>query len=181
MHSITGRAVTVRRSGAGQELVVHATGSDVLPIEPALGAPGIAPGTFGSGSTSAYATKGLFFIPDRSILVSHLRAYIDTAGIGDDHYAQIGEVSGTTGIDEVSAALGTNATIPSSSLEQRFCRLPFTTAVLLETGKTCSLAAINAPDDPARGTSQFDSVGVGQASGAFGTAEFLITVEVSVA
>ena len=145
--------------GAGQKLLVYATGSDVLPIEAALGATGVTPGsygdggnvpritvdaqgritsvatlpvsggggggssggfvagatgTFGSGSTSAYATKGLLFIPDQSILVSHIRAYIDATSIGEDHYAQIAEVSGITAADTVTAVLGTSATVAAA-------------------------------------------------------------------
>ena len=170
VQNTTGQEVTVGGPGgggtvpvgAGQRLLVYATGSDVLPIEAALGATDVTPGsygdggsvpritvdaqgriisvatlpvtgggggsssgghvsgatgTFGSGSTSAYATKGLLFVPDQPILVSHLRAYIDAAIIGEDNYAQIAEVSGITAADTVTAVLGTSATVASSSLE----------------------------------------------------------------
>ncbi len=197
VQNTTGQEVTVGGPGggatvpvgAGQRLLVYATGSDVLPIEAALGATGVTPGsygdggnvprltvdaqgritslatlpvtgggggsssgglvsgatgTFGSGSTSAYATKGLLFVPDQSILVSHLRAYIDATSIGEDHYAQIAEVCGITAADTVTAVLGTSATVASSSLELKRYRFPFATAVLLEAGKTYLLATVNA-------------------------------------
>ena len=258
VQNTTGQAVTVTGPGggakvpvgAGQRLVVYATGSDVLPIEAALGATGVTPGsygdggnvprltvdaqgritslatlpvtgggggggssgghvsgatgTFGSGSTSAYATKGLLFIPDQAILVSHLRAYIDAASNGEDHYAQIAEVSGITAADTVTAVLGTSATVASSSLELKGYRFPFATAVLLEAGKIYLLASVNAsatgtavnrvgvisrggssgwdlnaPGETIWGTPQLDSigVGVGQAPAAFGTGKFLIAVK----
>jgi hypothetical protein len=149
VQNTTGQSVTVSSSGGGatvpvgpgQKLLVYPTGSEVLPIEAALGATGVTPGsygdggnvprltvdaqgritsvttlplsgggggssggfvagatgTLGSGSPSAYATKGLLFVPDQPILVNHLRAYIDAAATGQDHYAQIAEVSGITG------------------------------------------------------------------------------------
>ena len=234
--------------GAGQKLLVYTTGSDVLPIEAALGATGVTPGSYGdggnvprltvdaqgritsvttlplsgggggssggfvagatgnlgSGSPSAYATKGLLFIPDQSILVSHIRANIDAASNGEDHYAQIAEVSGITVADTVTAVLGTSATVASSSLELKGYRFPFAAAVLLEAGKTYLLATVNAsgsattvnrvgvisrggssgwdlnaPGETVWGTPQLDSVGlgVGQAPAAFGTGKFLVAVE----
>jgi hypothetical protein len=260
VQNTTGQEVTVGGPGGGatvpvgtgQRLLVYATGSDVLPIEAALGATGVTPGsygdggnvprltvdaqgritslatlpvtgggsgssggfvagatgTFGSASTSAYATKGLLFVPDQSILVSHIRAYIDATDTGQDHYAQIAEVSGITAADTVTAVLGTSATVASSSLELKGYRFPFATAVLLEAGKTYLLATVNAsgtatttnrvgvisrggssgwdlnaPGETVWGTPQLDSigVGVGQAPAAFGTGKFLIAVEGTIA
>jgi hypothetical protein len=233
---------------ARQRLLVYATGSDVLPIEAALGATGVTPGsygdggnvprltvdaqgritsvttlpvsgggggssggfvsgatgTLGSGSPSAYATKGLLFVPDQPILVSHLRAYIDAAATGQDHYAQIAEVSGVTASDTVTAVLATSATLQTTSTELHLYRFAFAPAVLLEAGKTYLLATVNAsgtattpnriaviapggslgwdlnaPGETAWGTPQLDSIGlgVGQAPAAFGTGKFLIAVE----
>jgi hypothetical protein len=245
--STTGGATVV--VGAGQKLLLYATGSAVLPIEAALGASGVTPGSYGdggnvprltvdaqgritgittlpvtgggggssgggfvagatgnlgSGSTSAYATKGLLFVPDQAILVSHLRAYIDATSIGQDHYAQIAEVSGATAADTITTVLGTSATLPSTSTELLLYRFPFATAVLLDAGKTYLLASVNAsgtattanrvaviapggslgwdlnaPGETSWGTPQLDSigVGVGQAPAAFGTGKFLIAIE----
>jgi hypothetical protein len=164
---------------------VGATGSEVLPIEAALGATGVTPGsygdgsnvprltvdaqgritsvttlpvsgggssstgghvsgatgTLGSGSPSAYATKGLLFVPDQPILVSHLRAYIDAAATSQDHYAQIAEVSGVSGSDTVTAVLATSATLPTTSTELHLSRFALAPAVLLEAGTTYLLAS----------------------------------------
>ncbi len=163
-----------------------------------------ATGTFGSGSTSAYATKGLLFIPDQSILVSHLRAYIDATSIGEDHYAQIAEVSGVTAADTVTGGARHQQHARQQLSGAPAHRFPFATAVLLEAGKTYLLAAINAsgsgtavnrvavisrggssgwdlnaPGETVWGTPQLDSIGlgVGEAPAAFGTGKFLIEVE----
>ena len=257
VQNTTGQPVTVTGPaggatvpvGAGQRLLVYATGSDVLPIEAALGATGVTPGsygdggnvpritvdaqgritslatlpvsgggggssggfvagatgTFGSGSTSAYATKGLLFVPDQSILVSHIRAYIDAASNGEDHYAQIAEVSRhhgsrhghrgsrhqCNGRQQLSGAKG----LPLSVRHGRAARgrqdLPARQRQRLghepppSTGSASS-PAVAAPagtsmrparPSGARRSSTASGVGVGQAPAAFGTGKFLIAVE----
>ena len=163
-----------------------------------------ATGTMGSGSTTAFATKGLLFVPDRQIMVSHVWASLAAVAVGQDHHARIAEISGPSIGDTITALLATSATVQTVSTDLRLCRYPFATPVLLEPGKTCLLATVNAagtgttanrtasiassantswdlnaPGQTLWGTAQFDTIGlaIGQAPAALGTGKYCIALE----
>jgi hypothetical protein len=138
---------------ANSRLLVYGTGSAVLPVDAALGATGVTPGSYGHGanvprltvnaqgritsvatlpvsggggggssaggyfagatgglgtvSTTSFATKGLLFVPDRPLLVSHVCAWIAAAATGQNHWAQLAELTGPTAADTVQAILAT--------------------------------------------------------------------------
>lgn len=165
---------------------------------------GGATGNPGPASTSAFATKGIVLVPERQLLVTHVCAYLAAAAIGQDHFAQIAEVTGPTASDSVNAVPGTSATRQSVATYLAHYRFPFATAVLLEPNKVYLVALVNAdgsgttacragitssgtstawdPNAPAQafwGAPQFASIGltVGQSSDAFGTGKYNITLD----
>jgi hypothetical protein len=235
---------------AGSHLLLYATGTAVLPVEAALGATGVTPGSYGDGanvprltvnaqgrithattlpvtgggggggsggawfsgatgnagaaSSSAFATKGLLLVPERQLLVTHACAYLAAAAVGQDHFAQIAELTGPTASDSVTAVLATSATRQSVATHLGHYRFAFAEAVLLDPGKVYLIAAVNAdgsgttasrlgitssgtstawdPDAPAEalwGAPQFASIGltIGQSPDAFGTGKYNITLE----
>jgi len=260
VQNTTGREATVTGPAggatvpvpAGSRVLVYATGSAVLPVEAALGATGVTPGSYGDGanvprltvdaqgritsvatlpvsggggggsgggyfagatgglgtvSTTSFATKGLLFVPDRLLLVSHVWAWIAAAATGQNHYAQLAELSGPTAADTVQAVLATSASLASPSTELRLYRFAFPTPVLLDPAKTYLAAAVNAagtgttaartttvasgsssawePNAPGQspwGSAQFDTIGlsIGQAPSSFGTGKYTITLEGSI-
>ena len=234
---------------AGSHLLLYATGTAVLPVEAALGATGVSPGSYGDGanvprltvnaqgrithattlpvtgggeggaggawfsgatgnpgaaSSSAFATKGLLLVPERQLLVSHAGAYLAAAAVGQDHFAQIAELTGPTASDSVTAVLATSATRQSLVTHLGHYRFAFAEAVLLDPDKVYLIAAVNAdgsgttasrlgitssgtstawdPNAPAQalwGAPQFASIGltIGQSPDAFGTGKYNITLE----
>ena len=193
----------------GQGRITHAT---TLPVtgggdgggEGAGAWFGGATGTPGAASTSAFATKGLLLVPERQLLVTHACAYIAAAAVGQDHFAQIAEVTGPTASDTVTSVLATSATRPSVVTHLGYYGFAFADAVLLDPDKVYLIAVVNAdgsgttasrPGITSSGTStawdpnapaqtlwsapQFASIGltIGQSPDAFGTGKYNITLQ----
>jgi hypothetical protein len=163
-----------------------------------------ATGGTGGGSTTAFATKGLLFVPDTQIMVSHVWGSVAAIAVGQDHHARIAEISGPSAVDTITAVLATSATVQTISTDLRLYRYPFAAPVLLEPGKTYLLATVNAagtgttanrtgtinsgansgwdlnaPGQTLWGTAQFDTIGLatGQAPAGLGTGKYCIALE----
>jgi hypothetical protein len=163
-----------------------------------------ATGGTGAGSTTAFATKGLFFVPDTQIMVSHVWGSVAAVATGQDHHARIAEISGPSAVDTITALLANSATLQTVSTDLRLYRYPFASPVLLEPGKTYLLTTVNAtgtgttanrtasvasgansgwdlnaPGQTLWGTAQFDTIGlaIGQAPAALGTGKYCIALE----
>ena len=95
-----------------------------------------ATGSFGSASTTAYATKGLFFAPSRDLRIDAVMAMIDAAAVSQNHYAQIAEVSNATVSGQIIDVLATSASVPTTSTDMRCYRFPFIAPVTLVAGRT---------------------------------------------
>jgi hypothetical protein len=185
------------------------TSLTTLPVAGGGGGGGVAycagaTGGTGAGSTTAFATKGLFFVPDTQIMVSHVWGSVAAVATGQDHHARIAEISGPSALDTITAVLATSATLQTVSTDLRLYRYPFASPVLLEPGKTYLLATVNAagtgttanrtasvasgantawdlnaPGQTLWGTAQFDTIGlaIGQVPASFGTGKYCIALE----
>lgn len=94
----------VRAAGGG------GGGSALIGFSGATGGAGI------SSSTSAFATKAIYFTPSRDVTITAIWAIIDPTGTDSEHYAAfIAEVQGFTGSDQVTSVLGTTSDFATSS------------------------------------------------------------------
>lgn len=160
-----------------------------------------ATGAVASASTTAYATKGGYFTPDRDVLVTHVLAWIDPASTSEEFYAQIATVDNTTTCTILSILGTTSAFVPGST-DMYGLRLPFSSPVALDSttlylivlvrsnpspsgasalriGTSSPAWEMNAPGEHAWGTPQFNTVGlsVSQAPTTQGSGKYNIALE----
>jgi hypothetical protein len=103
-----------------------------------------ATGDLNTASSSAFATKGMIWVPDADTYVTHIVAFIDAAATTENHHCQIASLDGTTTAALVVASLGTTATVASTTTNMRGYRFSFASPVLLTAGTPYLIAAVNA-------------------------------------
>lgn len=101
-----------------------------------------ATGTVSTASTTAVASKGCVFVPSVDISVTHVHGFVDAAGTGENHYAQIASVDPSTG--QIDTVLGTSSTIASRSVNMECYRFDFASPISLSSGTTYVLIVVNA-------------------------------------
>lgn len=99
-------------------------------------------GEFGSVSTSLYATKGAYYVPNTNVKVSAIECVIDAAATSQAHYAQIATVNTSTG--QIGTVLATSNTVNSSSTDPRYFTFEFSSPVDLISGTSYILLVTNA-------------------------------------
>jgi hypothetical protein len=158
-----------------------------------------ATGSISAVSTTAYATKGMGFVPAADILVSAVLGFVNASAIGQTHYAQIARLAGASADAQVLEVLGTTSSVSSSATTMTCYRFPFATPVTLLAGQpyllslsiatatgitalrlmsnaagTATMWWLNAPGSP-----QYNTIGLspGQAPNAFGAGIYGLALE----
>lgn len=99
-----------------------------------------ATGTFSTGNTTAFATKGLRIIPEVGIVVTHVLGYIQAAAAGESHYAQIASCDAA---GNIVAVLGTSAAQNTVQTGVHCHRFAFSTPVQLVAGQNYVILVVN--------------------------------------
>jgi hypothetical protein len=126
----------------GRALIVNAGASGLafadLPNLGALSGRSFVTGATGSistVSTTAYATKGVGFVPAADILVTAVLGFVNASATGQAHYAQISRLAGASADAQILQVLGTTGTVASHATTMACYRYPFATPVTLLAGQ----------------------------------------------
>jgi hypothetical protein len=163
-----------------------------------------ATGSISAVSTTAYATKGVGFVPAADILVSAVLGFVNASAIGQAHYAQIARLAGASADAQVLEVLGTTSSVSSTATTMTCYRCPFGAPVTLLAGQpyllSLSIATgtgttalrlmsnaagaatmwwLNAPGTTLSGSPQYNTIGLahGQAPNAFGAGIYGLAIE----
>ena len=163
-----------------------------------------ATGSISAVSTTAYATKGVGFVPATDILITAVLGFVNASAIGQAHYAQIARLASASADAQVLEVLGTTSSVSSSATTMTCYRYPFGTPVTLLAGQpyllSLSLASgtgttalrlmsnaagtatmwwLNAPGTTLSGSPQYNTIGLspGQAPNAYGAGIYGLAIE----
>jgi hypothetical protein len=195
----------------GRALMVNAGASGLAFADlPALGALSGrsfitgATGSISTVSTTAYATKGVGFVPAADILVTAVLGFVNASAIGQAHYAQIARIAGASADAQVLEILGTTSSVASTATTMTCYCYPFATPVTLLAGQpyllslsiatgtgitalrlmsnaagTATMWWLNAPGTTLSGSPQYNTIGLspGQAPNAFSAGIYGLAVE----
>jgi hypothetical protein len=195
----------------GRAVIVNAGASGVafadLPNLGALSGRSFITGATGSistVSTTAYATKGMAFVPAADILITAVLGFVNASAIGQAHYAQIARLASASADAQVLEVVGTTSSVSSTATTMTCYRYPFGSPVTLLAGQpyllslsiatatgttalrlmsnaagTATMWWLNAPGTTLSGSPQYNTIGLspGQAPTAYGAGIYGLAIE----
>ena len=163
-----------------------------------------ATGSISTVSTTAYATKGMGFVPAADILVTAVLGFVNASAVGQAHYAQIARLAGASADAQILQVLETTSSVSSTATTMTCYRYPFPTPVTLIAGQpyllslsiasgggttalrlmsnaagTATMWSLNAPGTTLSGSPQYNTIGLspGQSPNAFGAGIYGLAIE----